>query len=165
MRLEDVPAVHQIDTLSFSLPWPERSFRFEVSENAVSRGWVAEAAVNGESRIIAMLVLWLLVDEAHIATVAVHPDFRRHSIGSRIVVEALEAARAEGARRAFLEVRERNLAAQEMYKKFGFEITGRRSSYYRDTGEDAILMTLEGLEGLKVGKFEGWKVKMSTSIA
>ena len=148
MRLEDVPAVHEIDTLSFSLPWPERSFRFEVSENAVSRGWVAEAAVNGESRIIGMLVLWLLVDEAHIATVAVHPDFRRCGIGSQIILEALKVARAEGARRAFLEVRERNLAAQEMYRKFGFEITGRRPRYYRDTGEDAILMTLEGLPAL-----------------
>jgi ribosomal-protein-alanine N-acetyltransferase len=145
MRLEDVPAVHEIDTLSFSLPWPERSFRFEVIENAVSRGWVAEAEVNGETRIIGMLVLWLLVDEAHIATVAVHPDFQRCGIGSRIIVEALEAARVEGARRAFLEVRERNLAAQEMYRKFGFAITSRRPRYYRDTGEDAILMTLEGL--------------------
>jgi ribosomal-protein-alanine N-acetyltransferase len=95
-----------------------------------------------------MLVLWLMVDEAHIATVAVHPDFRRHSIGSRIIIEALKAAHAEGARRAFLEARERNLAAQEMYRKFGFEITGRRPRYYRDTGEDAILMTLEGLPAL-----------------
>ncbi len=156
MRLEDVPVVHEIDSLSFSLPWPERSFHFEVSENAVSRGWVAEAAVNGESRIIGMLVLWFMVDEAHIATVAVHPDFRRCGIGSRIIVEALKAAGAEGARRAFLEVRERNLAAQEMYRKFGFEITGRRSSYYRDTGEDAILMTLEGLN---VETFERVNVK------
>lgn len=146
MRLEDVPAVHKIDVLSFNLPWPERSFRFEVSENATSRGWVAETAVNGEPRIIAMLILWLLVDEAHIATVAVHPDFRRCGIGSRIIVEALEAARAEGARRAFLEVREKNVVAQEMYRRFGFEVTGRRSHYYRDTGEDAILMTLEGLK-------------------
>ena len=145
MRLEDVPVVHEIDTLSFRLPWPESSFRFEVSENAVSRGWVAEAEVNGGTRIIAMLILWLVVDEAHIATVAVHPDFRRSGIGSRIIVEALEAARAEGARRAFLEVRERNLTAQEMYRKFGFELTGRRPHYYRDTGEDAILMTLEGV--------------------
>jgi len=156
MRPEDVPVVHEIDMLSFSLPWPERSFHFEVSENAVSRCWVAEAAVNGEPRIIAMLILWLLVDEAHIATVAVHPDFRRCGIGSRIIVKALEAARAEGARRAFLEVRERNVAAQEMYRKFDFEITGRRPHYYRDTGEDAILMTLEGLQ---VGGLEGLKVE------
>jgi ribosomal-protein-alanine N-acetyltransferase len=151
MRLADVPAVHAIDMLSFSLPWPERSFRFEVAENEVARAWVAEAEVNGAPRIVAMLVLWLAADEAHIATVAVHPDFRQRGIGSRLVTEALEAARAEGARRAFLEVRERNAAAQEMYRKFGFEVTGRRPRYYRDTGEDAILMTLECLN---VGTFE-----------
>jgi ribosomal-protein-alanine N-acetyltransferase len=148
MRLEDVPVVHEIDTLSFSLPWPERSFRFEVTENAASRGWVAEAVVNGASKIIAMLVLWLLVDEAHIATVAVHPDFRRCGVASQIIAASLEAARAEGARRVFLEVREGNVAAQEMYLKFGFEITGRRSRYYRDTGEDALLMALERLPAL-----------------
>jgi ribosomal-protein-alanine N-acetyltransferase len=148
MRLADVPAVHKIDEQSFSLPWPERSFRFEVSENDVSRGWVAEADVNGTPRIIAMLVLWLVMDEAHIATVAVHPDFRRRGLGHHIIVSALEAARAEGAQRAFLEVRERNVAAQEMYAKFGFAVTGRRPHYYHDTGEDAILMTLEKLESV-----------------
>ena len=70
MTLEDVPTVHEIDTLSFSLPWPERSFQFELTENPVSRGWVAESG----GRIAAMLVLWLIVDEAHIATVATHPE-------------------------------------------------------------------------------------------
>jgi ribosomal-protein-alanine N-acetyltransferase len=143
MRLEDVPAVHAIDVLTFSMPWPERSFRYEVSDNMVSRGWVAEAGGNGDTRIIAMLVLWLVAEEAHIATVGVHPDFQRRGIGSRIIIEALKAARAEGARRAFLEVRERNFAAQQMYRKFGFEVTSRRPHYYRDTDEDAILMTLE----------------------
>ena len=56
MTLEDIPAVHEIDMLSFSLPWPERSFRFEVTENPVSRGWVAEVA----GQIAAMLVLWFI---------------------------------------------------------------------------------------------------------
>jgi len=143
MMLEDVPAVHALDMLSFKLPWPERSFRFEVSENAAGRCWVATAEVYGVPRIIAMLVLWLVLDEAHIATVAVHPDFRRCGIGNRIVLESLAAAYAEGARRAFLEVREGNTNAQEMYHKFGFKATGRRLHYYLDTNEDAILMTLD----------------------
>ncbi len=146
MQLKDVPAVHEIDTLSFSLPWPERSFHFEVTENAASRGWVAEAQVNGKNQILGMLVLWIVVDEAHIATLAVHPDFRRNGIGSRIIVEALTTAFAEGARRAFLEVRAGNTAAHAMYHKLGFEVTGRRSRYYKDNFEDAILMTLEDLK-------------------
>src|SRR5512139_2378690 len=104
MKLEDVPAVHEIDLLSFSLPWPERSFLFEVSENPASRGWVVES----DGRIIAMLVLWFIVDEAHIATIATHPDCRRKGIAEELMLAALEAVRAEGAKRAFLEVRAGN---------------------------------------------------------
>ena len=60
--------------------------------------------------------------------------------------------RREGADSSFLEVRESNLAAQELYRRFGFEETGRRPRYYKDNSEDAILMSLEGLN---VAKFEG----------
>jgi ribosomal-protein-alanine N-acetyltransferase len=145
MRLEDVPAVHEIDVLSFSLPWPERSFRYEVTENPVSRGWVADM----DGRIAAMLVLWFIIDEAHIATIAVHPDFRRQGIGEQILLTALRAAREEGARRAFLEVRAGNAAAQVMYRKFGFEVVGVRPKYYRDNNEDASLMNLENFDFLE----------------
>ncbi len=144
MTLADVPQVAEIDRLSFSLPWPERSFRFEVTENPASRGWVAEMA----GRLAAMLVLWLIVDEAHIATIAVHPDFRRRGLGERILLHALAAARDEGGRRAFLEVRAGNVAAQAMYKKYGFVVDGTRPKYYRDNNEDALLMSLDGLEAV-----------------
>jgi len=145
MTLEDVPAVHEIDILSFSLPWAERSFRFEISENPVSRGWVAES----DGRIAAMLVLWRIIDEAHIATIATHPDFRRQGIGERLMIEALLAAREEGARHAFLEVRAGNLAAQTLYKKYGFILVGIRPRYYKDNNEDAVLMDLEDLNSLE----------------
>jgi [ribosomal protein S18]-alanine N-acetyltransferase len=145
MTLVDVPAIHEIDTLSFSLPWTERSFRFELTENPVSRGWVAEV----DGKISAMLVLWFIVDEAHIATIAVHPGFRRQGIGEQILIHALRAARAEGARRAFLEVRAGNAAAQAMYLKYGFEVVGVRPHYYRDNNEDALLMNLENFDCLE----------------
>jgi ribosomal-protein-alanine N-acetyltransferase len=145
MTLEDVPTVHEIDTLSFSLPWPERSFRFELTENPVSRGWVAESG----GRIAAMLVLWLIVDEAHIATIATHPDFRRQGIGERLMIAALLSARAEGAARAFLEVRAGNAGALALYKKYSFVVAGIRPRYYKDNNEDAILMNLENLNGLE----------------
>jgi ribosomal-protein-alanine N-acetyltransferase len=147
MTLEDVLAVHAIDLLSFSLPWSERSFRFEVAENPAARGWVAET----EGRVVAMLVLWFIVDEAHIATIAVHPDFRRQGIGEQILLHALEAAQSEGARRAFLEVRAGNTEAQAMYRKYGFVVDGVRPKYYKDNNEDAILMSLDSLhvESLK----------------
>jgi len=146
MTLQDVPAVHEIDLLSFSLPWPERSFRFELTENQVTRGWVAEV----DDRIAAMLVLWFIVDEAHVATIAVHPDFRRQGIGEQILLCALRSAKAEGATRAFLEVRAGNVAAQSMYKKYGFEVAGIRRGYYRDNNEDALLMNLEKFDALEV---------------
>lgn len=145
MTLEDVPIVHEIDMLSFSLPWPERSFRFEMTENPVARGWVA---VSGE-RIASMLVLWLIVDEAHIATLATHPDFRREGIGQQLMITALLSARAEGAVRALLEVRAGNTNALALYKKHGFLVAGIRPRYYRDNNEDAILMNLEDLDNLE----------------
>lgn len=141
MTLEDIPAVVQLDQVSFSLPWPERSFRFEVTDNPASRCWVAEI----DRRIAGMVVAWLFVNEVHIATIATHPDFRRLGIGSRLLAHTLLQALEEGARSSFLEVRESNLAAQELYRKFGYEEAGRRRRYYRDNDEDAILMNLEPL--------------------
>ncbi len=145
MRLDDVAAVHAIDMLSFNLPWSERSYRYELTENPVSRGWVAEM----EGQIVAMLVLWFIIDEAHIATIAVHPDFRRRGIGEQILLQALGSAQNEGARRAFLEVRAGNVAAQAMYKKYGFEVAGVRPGYYKDNDEDALLMNLEDFNRLE----------------
>ncbi|MEW6028193.1 MAG: ribosomal protein S18-alanine N-acetyltransferase [Chloroflexota bacterium] len=141
MTAPDVPAAAQIDAMSESLPWPERSFRAEL-ETPYSRGWVAETG----GRVVGLLVLWLIVDEAHIATIAVHPDFRRRGIGRLLLKTALEAVAAEGAKSGLLEVRAGNLAAQELYKGFGFVEVGRRPKYYKDNGEDAVLMNLAHLE-------------------
>ena len=146
MKLEDVPFVHEIDVLSFSLPWPERSFRYEVAENPASRGWVADV----DGRIASMLVLWLILDEAHIATIATHPDFRRQGIGQQLMLTALCSARQEGAHRAFLEVRAGNSGAQALYKKYGFKVDGIRPRYYKDNNEDAILMSLDDLMELSL---------------
>jgi ribosomal-protein-alanine N-acetyltransferase len=143
MTIEDVPAVSQIDQMSFSLPWPEHSIRYEASDNRVAHCFVAET---DDNRIAAMIVSWIVVDEMHIATFATHPDYRRQGVGALILREALRDAHAAGARRSFLEVRAGNEAAQAMYRKFGFQITGRRLKYYKDNGEDAVLMTLEPLE-------------------
>ena len=142
MTVQDISAVIDLDRKSFSLPWPERSFRFELAENPASRCWVAEL----DGKIVGMIVVWLIVDEAHVATVATHPDYRRQGIGKRLLAYALRHMIQDGARSSFLEVRESNLAAQEMYRKFGYEVTGRRRHYYRDNNEDAILMNLDRLD-------------------
>lgn len=145
MKVEDVPGVHALDVLSFNLPWSERSFRYEVTENANARTWVAEVPQSGAARLVGMLVLWFFLDEAHIATLAVHPGFRRRGIARKILQTALSAAYREGARRSYLEVRAGNQAALQMYQELGFEVVGRRPRYYHDNNEDALLMTLENL--------------------
>jgi len=148
MTVEDVRAVAELDQISFSLPWPERSFAFEVTGNPASRCWVAEV----DGQIVGMIVAWLFVDEVHIATLATHPDFRRQRIAQKLLIHTLHYTYDEGAITSFLEVRESNLAAQEMYRKFGYENTGRRKRYYKDNDEDAILMTLEKI---KVEELDG----------
>ncbi|HKY52993.1 MAG TPA: ribosomal protein S18-alanine N-acetyltransferase [Anaerolineales bacterium] len=141
MILDDMEQVIAIDRMSFSLPWPERSFRFELTDNPASRCWVAEM----DGKLVGMIVAWLIVDEVHVATIATHPDFRRQGIAKRLLSHALRELRNEGAQSSFLEVRASNFAAQDMYRKFGYEQSGIRPRYYRDNDEDALLMTLESL--------------------
>ncbi len=152
MSLDDVECVHEIDTLSFSLPWSERSYRFELMENHSSLPMVAEVVrADGKPCLAGMLVIWVILDEAHIATIATHPDFRGFGIGRRLLANGLLAAYECGARLAYLEVRRFNTVAQNLYEKFGFKVVGDRPHYYKDNNEDALLMTLDRLqpEGLK----------------
>jgi [ribosomal protein S18]-alanine N-acetyltransferase len=141
MTLDDLEQVVAIDQISFSLPWPPRSFQFELTDNPASRCWVAD--LNG--RVVGMMVAWLIVDEIHIATIAIHPDFRKQGIGEKLLLFTLQSAKDEGALSSFLEVRESNLAALGLYRKFGFVEDGRRIGYYKDNNEDAILMSLASL--------------------
>lgn len=143
----DLEQVTAIDQTSFSLPWPERSFRYELTDNFTSRSWVAEM----DSRVVALMVGWMIVDELHVATIATHPDYRTRGIGKKLLLHALHAARDEGATRSFLEVREGNAVAIQMYRSLGFVEDGRRKEYYKDNNEDAILMSLNDLGCLQGG--------------
>ncbi|MEW6566763.1 MAG: ribosomal protein S18-alanine N-acetyltransferase [Chloroflexota bacterium] len=145
MTLDDLPDVLQIDRLSFPLPWPERSYRFELTENPSSTLLVATRLEDGQTRIAGYIGFWLIIDEAHISTLAVHPRFRRLGIGSDLLDAALDRAARQGADVVTLEVRVSNQAAVNLYHRFGFKVVGRREKYYRDNDEDALLMTLTGL--------------------
>ncbi len=146
MRVGDIPQVYALDVKSFSLPWPERSYRYEVEENDHSRPWVMEDPSTTPARIVGMIVVWLILDEAHVATIAVHPDYRRRGIGQHLLANALLGAQKEGAALAYLEVRRSNSGAQALYERFGFVVDGVRPRYYVDNGEDAILMSLRPLD-------------------
>jgi ribosomal-protein-alanine N-acetyltransferase len=137
MAAADLQAAEQIDSLSFSQPWPPAAFEVEL-RNSDARCWVTEV----EERVAAALVIWRVLDEAHIATIAVHPDFRQRGLGKALLQAGMQAAYAEGARIYHLEVRAGNLVAQKMYADFGYEVVGRRMKYYKDNGEDALLLTL-----------------------
>jgi ribosomal-protein-alanine N-acetyltransferase len=148
MKLEDVPRVHEIDVLSFALPWPEKSFLFELNENPTTLAVVAELkSPYAESGVVGMAVVWIVVDEAHIATIAIHPDYRGNGYGKKLLAESLRRAIRRGVTQATLEVRDHNLLAQSMYQKFGFIVVGRRPHYYMDNGDDAVIMTVNHLGG------------------
>lgn len=139
MSLDDIPGVLEIDTQSFSNPWPKNSFLFEISENINARNWIA--TIKGE--LCAMAILWKILDEIHIGTIAVHPDFRKLGVGSQFLGVILVHSRQEGVQRAYLEVRASNQDALDLYKKFGFLVDGNRKHYYHDNGEDALLMSAD----------------------
>jgi ribosomal-protein-alanine N-acetyltransferase len=146
MTLEDIPVVHALDVASFNLPWPESAYHFELTRNPDSLPLVIEVRDNeGNLKIIGMLVIWLILDEAHIGTIAIDSAFRRQGLAKRLLAEGLRMSYKRGARTALLEVRKGNLPAQKLYKQFGFTIEGVRPGYYKDNHEDALLLTLRPL--------------------
>ncbi len=158
MSLADIPRVHQIDLLSFSMPWSERSYRFELLENESSLILVAENNLAGAPpELVGMIVLWVILDEAHVATIATHPDYHGQGIGRQLLARGLLAAYDRGARASFLEVRRSNQAALRMYHHFGFEVVGERRGYYQDNHEDALLMTLSDIRPAALQSFlQNW---------
>lgn len=147
MRAKDLAQVHAIDKLSFSMPWSARAYAYELQENPDSTLWVAEdtGLLDKDRRIVGMIVVWLIIDEAHIATIAVQPDYRGRGIARRLLKTALVDAIQKGMIQATLEVRAQNSIAQKLYQRFRFEIVGRRPRYYRDNNEDALIMTVSNL--------------------
>ena len=135
MREEDLAAVLEIDHLSFPSSWSPDSYLRDL-RNRNSHYVVARLA--GE--IIGYAGMWIMADEAHISTLAVHPSRRRAGLGKRLLSHLLAAARERGASEVTLEVREANAAARSLYESFGFQATGMIAHYYGDTGESAVVM-------------------------
>ncbi len=160
MQAEDLSQVLAIDQASFALPWPESAYRYELFDNPGSLLWVAEVTTpDGERQVIGMVVVWLILDEAHIATIAVHPQYRGQGVATKLLSTALIASIQREMRSATLEVRLHNLAAQRLYRRFGFEVAGSRPRYYRDNNEDALIMTVSPLNQAyrEWLEREGWK--------
>jgi ribosomal-protein-alanine N-acetyltransferase len=141
MRIADLEEVQRIELASFSTPWPSNAYRSELETNRLASYLVARI----EDRIVGYGGMWLMVDEAHITTFAIHPGWRRQRIGERLLLAFLDLARDRHAREATLEVRLSNLPARRLYEKYGFRPVGLRPRYYTDNNEDALIMTTEPL--------------------
>ena len=143
MIMTDIHNVLEIDKSSFPNPWPVHSYEYEILKNENSRPWVAEVSNAGNKQICGMAVIWNIVGEAHIGTIAIHPDFRETGLGKILLTSILLSAIDEGLESGYLEVRESNVAAINLYKMIGFNFDGVRKKYYRDNQENAILMSIK----------------------
>ena len=142
MRKSDLKDVIKIERESFASPWSLDSFKWGIN----SRGDTHHYLVVRYSRnTIAYIVFSHLYDEAHILNIAVDKRFRRLGIGRMLLKHALNLAKSRGAKKATLEVRVGNIAAQSLYGKFGFKVVATRKRYYSDNGEDAYIMWLTNL--------------------
>lgn len=112
------------------------------------RTWLSLGRRGGGSMTLAGYAgLWLVVDEAHITTIAVRPEFRGSGLGELLLASMIEASLDINARWLTLEVRVTNAPAQSLYRKYGFHDAGVRKSYYSDNNEDALIMWTDELQG------------------
>jgi ribosomal-protein-alanine N-acetyltransferase len=146
MRREDLPEVMGIEVASYALPWTQEMFENELARGDLSEILVARLPGAGNPPpLVGYICVWVVGDELHINNVAVDPRWRRQGFAGALLGAALNHGRARGVRRAFLEVRASNVAAQALYRRFGFEVAGIRKRYYTHPVEDAVVMKCEGV--------------------
>jgi ribosomal-protein-alanine N-acetyltransferase len=149
MTVADVPQVAAVEVQAFPSPRSATFYGQEVTQNQYANYRVIHAmptAGGGETLVIAYGGYWLMGDDAHIIAIAVHPDWRKQGLAEWLMLELAALAWGQGATVVALEMRASNTAAGALYRKLGFQEVGRRKRYYRDTDEDALLFSLEGLQ-------------------
>lgn len=137
MTIDDVKAVHAIESATFPAPWTLDSFYYEMTENQFAHYLIAE---NDQAEIIGFCGMWLVIDAAQITNVAVVESVRGQGIGEALMREAMHVAKEADMDVMSLEVRVTNTVAQNLYRKLGFQDGGIRKSYYTDNQEDALVM-------------------------
>lgn len=136
---KDVEAIANLEILCFSDPWSLESVHRDVAENKLAFYIVAEY----EGEIVGYAGLWKIIDEGHITNVAVSPSHRRKHVATALLTVLLQVTGDEGISRHTLEVRAGNKSAIALYEKQNFKVLGVRKGYYRDNGEDALIMWRE----------------------
>lgn len=136
MEEKHLEEVLKIEEQSFPTPWTRHSYFGELTRNKVAHYFVCMY----ENKVIGYVGLWIIIDEAHITTIAVHPEYRGNKVAKKLIEFAVEYSKKWGAEKLALEVRESNYSAKKLYESMGFKEIGLRENYYNDLKEDAIIM-------------------------
>lgn len=150
MQMEDIPEALEIDRECFAEQWAAVPYKKDLETNDMAHYLVAcdEGVPPSEQRIEGVAGFWVMAGEAHIITLSVRPARRRQGIAEALLIAAIELAVSLRAHLMTLEVRQSNRAAQALYLKYGFALTGSRKAYYNDNGEDAVIMSTGPLTDL-----------------
>lgn len=141
MTTEDAEAVAAIEIQSFSTPRTAESFLSEMRQDTTC---FLVARISG--KVVGHVGLWLIADESHIITLAVHPEHRGRRIGESLLVEGIAQALSNGAKRITLEVRSSNESAQALYRKYGFVPVALRKGYYQKEQDDGVVMWVDQID-------------------
>ena len=142
MKKSDVDAVIKIEEKAYGEHhWSKESFLNELSNNLAR--YYSVYANTGE--LVAYAGCWQILEEVHITNIAVSPDFRRQKIAERLVRQLIDDCYKNKAKYLTLEVRVSNIAAINLYKKYGFKSLGVRKGYYQNNNEDALIMWTENI--------------------
>ncbi|HZK24540.1 MAG TPA: ribosomal protein S18-alanine N-acetyltransferase [Oscillospiraceae bacterium] len=139
MTFFHVDKVSAIENEVYTSPWSVHAFINEILDNGFASYYVALL----DEEVVGYAGIWVILDEAHITTLAVRPSFQGQGLGRQLLEHLIAEAAIKGAKRMTLEVRVSNEIAQRLYKKYGFVACGVRPNYYPD--EDALIMWLERL--------------------
>ena len=135
MTSKDIDGVFEVEKSCFKHYWSKESFQKELKNN-LAKYLVAKL----DNKIVGYIGIWLVLDEGHITNVAVHQDYRGMKIGDLLVKSMINQCKENKIVSMTLEVRVSNTIAQNLYKKYGFKLSGIRKEYYSDNKEDAMIM-------------------------
>jgi ribosomal-protein-alanine N-acetyltransferase len=135
MTLSDLPVVVDLERKIFPDPWPQSAFKEIIDQD----GWIGLVAESNDA-VIGYGCFYAVMDEAHLANIAVEESFRRKSVAKQLLDYILRFVSENGCQYIYLEVRPSNVGAIKFYEKFGFEILYKRPRYYRQPLEDALVM-------------------------
>ena len=148
LETSQVPAIVALDKICLGGMWTAQGYQREIdSPNSTLLILnLVDNEFTKKPKMIGMACLWSILEEAHITLLAIHPDYRQQGFGTLLLLCLLRDAIARNLSWATLEVNDNNKKAINLYKKFGFEVAGKRKGYYKSTDDDALILWLKKLQ-------------------